>query len=234
MALINGLTSLSPLTVTILATDSYQGAIYRIDVTTGQVSMWLQDFETMGTRGSSSAGINGIKVFRPPSPSPSPSSSSCGETEQERDKKDDDDDDDQDETLLYIYYTNTDRALVARIPITTTTTHSTTIYDPSAVSPQIIATNDTLPSGVAPDDLAVLDDGSILVATGTANAVVHVSLSGIVFTLAGSKGDLALASSTACQLSKDGKVVYVTTAGGEEGAVSGTVYGPGSVVAVEL
>lgn len=177
----------------------------------------------MGT-GSSSAGINGIKVFRPLSPSPSIFSSK----EEEEQDKEDKEDDDQDETM-YIYYTNTDGALVARVPIT-----SGTIEDPSTVQPEIIATNDTLPGGAAPDDFAMLDDGSVIVATGEANMVVHVSLNGTLTTLTGNKGDLELASSTACQLSKDGKVVYVTMAGGEEGAVNGTVYGSGSVAPVEL
>lgn len=206
MTLINGLTAWS--STTLLAADSYQGAIYKIDITTGNVAVSLQD-PTMSTN-SSSAGINGVKIRRSSS-SPQHSLSS------------------DEETATYLYYTNTDQALVARIPVDPETTEP--ILTRTNTTAEIFASENELLG--APDDFALLDDGSVVVATGAANTVVHVSLDGTVTTIAGSKGSLELASSTACQIGRDG-VLYVTTAGGEEGLVNGTLYGAGSVVTVDF
>lgn len=196
LTLINGL-SPGLTSSTILATDSYQGAIYQIDVSSGTVSIFIQDPETMGTD-FSSAGINGVKVFHG--------------------------------KRTYIYYTNTNKALIARVPVDGINP-KTGLLNKTA-TPEILASNNPLLG--APDDFALLDDGSVLVATGAANTVVHVALNGTLTTVAGSEASLELASSTACQLGQGGRVLYVTTAGGEEGPVNGTVYGPGSVVAVKF
>lgn len=213
MTLINGLTSLSP--TTLLATDSYQAAIYKIDISTGTASILIQDPDTMGTD-FTSAGINGVKVLHPPN-------SRCDDG-----YDNEDDDDTSEDAKTYIYYTNTNKALVARIAVDP----GTGVPLSNTTAPEILTSGNALLG--APDDFALLNDGSLFVATGSTNTVVHVSLDGNVTTIAGSQGDLQLASSTACQLGWDGKVLYVTTASGEEGAVNGTLYGPGSVVAVEL
>lgn len=198
MTLINGLASLSP--TAILATDSYQGAIYKIDTSTGEASIVLQDSKTMATN-SSSAGVNGVKVLWP---------RSDGETTPSQ---------------VYVYYTNTNQALVARVPVNVETGTALGVVEILTQGNELLG---------QPDDFALLDDGSVIVATGAANTLVHVGLDGAVMTLAGSQGSLELASSTACQLGPDGRVLYVTTAGGAEGAVNGTLYGPGKVVAVGL
>lgn len=209
MTLINGLTAWSP--TVLLATDSYQGAIYKIDVTTGEASILLQD-PTMSTN-SSTAGINGVKVLRPAELGHTGGPTTSTTT-----------------TTTYIYYTNTDQALVARIPVDPQTAELLSTASTTSTAVEVLASGNKLLGG--PDDFALLADGGVMVATGAANTVVRVGLDGSVTSVAGSEGDLELASSTACRFGQDGRVLYVTTAGGAEGLVNGTAYGPGSVVAV--
>ncbi|KAI3399830.1 hypothetical protein diail_5627 [Diaporthe ilicicola] len=123
----------------------------------------------------------------------------------------------------FVYYTSTDQGLLARLPVSPLTSERF----PASVSVEIIA------SGLTPDDFALLPDGSVYLTTGANNTVAHVAPDGTAHTVAGSLGSLQLASSTACQFGPGAKL-YVTTAGGLEGAVNGTLLGPGSVVEVDL
>lgn len=185
--LVNGLATWNETTV--LAADSYLGAVWMIDTATGDASVVLQD-ASMASDGG--VGVNGVKVAR------------SGDEQ------------------TWIYYTSTEQSLLARIPV-----------DPVTAAPrgaaEIIATY----LGEA-DDFALLGDGGVVLATGSNNTVVRVGLDGDVVTVAGSVGSLELASATSCQFGSDEKTLYVTTAGGAEGAVNQTLEGPGSVVAIEF
>lgn len=190
--LINGLTTWDERTV--LATDSLGGAIWKIDVVTGEAIIVLED-PSMAPKASN--GVNGIKVFHAP-----------------------------DNQGTYIYYSNTDQSLLARI-----------LVDPTTACP--LAGADILAGDLGEaDDFALLDDGGVLLATGGNNTVVHVGLDGSVEAVAGSQNSLELVSATSCQFGmkrEDGQgTLYVTTAGGEEGLVNGTLFAAGSVVAVEI
>lgn len=124
----------------------------------------------------------------------------------------------------YVYYTSMDQGLLARVPVS----RITAARHPSNASVEIIA------SGFkSPDDFALLPDGTVLLATGKSNTIVHVALDGKVEIVAGSSGSLVLASSTACVLGRGGEL-YVTTAGGKEAPVNGTLTGPGSIVEIDL
>ncbi|KAJ0104147.1 uncharacterized protein J7T55_000498 [Diaporthe amygdali] len=129
----------------------------------------------------------------------------------------------RDSEETFVYYTSTDQGLLARVPVSSVTAEKL----PADAPVEIIA------GGLNPDDFALLDDGSVYLTTGANNTVVHVALDGGIETVAGSLGDLELASSTACQFGPEGQL-YVTTAGGLEGAVNGTLLGPGNVVLVNL
>ncbi|KAJ4408403.1 hypothetical protein N0V82_009723 [Gnomoniopsis sp. IMI 355080] len=166
MTLINGLTTWNK--TTILATDSYEGTIWEINLNTKSSSRALAD-PTMARIDDN--GVNGVKVLR-----------SSKE--------------------VYVYYTSTDQSLLARIPV-----------DPlmaRALGPADIIAFDI----GAVDDFALLPDGSAVIATGSNNTIVHVSLSGNVETVAGSPESQEVASGTACQFGEDG-VLYVTTGGSE-------------------
>lgn len=181
---------------TILAADSGLGAIWQIDTTSGAASIVLQDPTTMAP--VTANGVNGVKVYRT--------------REGER-------------AETYIYYSSTDRGLLARILVDPITGVAANVN----ASVEILATD----LGEA-DDFALLKDGGVIVATGSNNSVVKVGLDGSVQTLAGSLGSLELASATSCQFGKDEQVLYVTTAGGTEGPVNGTLETSGSIVAVRL
>ncbi|KAJ4394095.1 hypothetical protein N0V93_003312 [Gnomoniopsis smithogilvyi] len=164
MTLINGLTTWNE--TTILATDSYQGSIWEINLSTKSSTRAFTD-PTMARIDEN--GVNGVKVLR-----------SSKET--------------------YVYYTSTDQALLARIPVDPVTAR--------ALGPADVIAHDI---GAA-DDFALLPDGSAVIATGSNNTIVHVSLGGRVEVVAGSPESQEVASGTACQFGEDG-VLYVTTGG---------------------
>ncbi|KAF3766057.1 hypothetical protein M406DRAFT_256349 [Cryphonectria parasitica EP155] len=203
IGMINGITTWDAHTV--LAADSTEGAIWKVDLTSQTpASIVLQD-PTMAPLANATnvLGTNGVKVYRPRLDDPSSSSSSA-------------------DNKTYVYYTSTNQGLLARIPVDPATT--------IAAGPVHI-----LAGGFSnPDDFAVLDDGSAVLATGPQNTVVHVALDGTVTTLAGSADELVLASSTSCTRGRDGGKVFVTTAGGFEAKVNGSVVGPGSVAGFDL
>ncbi|KAL1845630.1 hypothetical protein Daus18300_014485 [Diaporthe australafricana] len=123
----------------------------------------------------------------------------------------------------FVYYTSMDQGLLARVPVSPVTAERL----PADAPVEIIA------GGLTPDDFALLPDGSVYLTTGANNTVAHVAVDGTVNTVAGSLESLQLASSTACQFGPGGKL-YVTTAGGLEGAVNGTLFGPGNIVEINL
>lgn len=123
----------------------------------------------------------------------------------------------------FVYYTSTDQGLLVRVPVSPVTAERS----PADAPVEVIS------DGLTPDDFALLPDGSVYVTTGAQNVVLHVALDGSVEVVTGSLGSLTLASCTACQFGPEGKL-YVTTAGGLEGPVNGTLLGPGSVVEIDL
>lgn len=170
------------------------GAIWKIDVITGEASVALED-PSMAPK--TSKGVNGLKVFHAP-----------------------------DDQGTYVYYSNTDYSLLARIPV-----------DPITAFP--LGSADIIAGDLGgADDFALLDGGGVLLTTGGNNAVVHVGLDGRVETVAGNQNSLELVSANSCQFGakrEDGlSTLYVTTAGGHEGRVNGTLSAAGSVVAVEI
>lgn len=169
MTLINGLTTWNE--NTILATDSYQGNIWEIDLTTNSSKPALTD-PTMARIDNN--GVNGVKVFR----------SSKGGT--------------------FVYYTATDQSLLARIPVDPVTARS---LGPAEVIASDIG---------AVDDFAVLSDGSAVIATGSNDTLVHVSLDGRVETV------VEVASGTACQVGAN-RMLYVTTGGSTAAGSVGVV-----------
>lgn len=203
IGLINGLTTWDE--HSILAADSHLGAIWKIDITTGDATIVLQDPSMAPI---SNNGANGVKVLR------------TGPNDHYH------------YNTTYVYYTSTDRGLLGRIPVDPITALPSATFGGDAGA-EIIATG----LGEA-DDFALLDDGGVVLATGSNNTVVRVGLDGSVRTVAGSQDSLELASATACQFGArnvkgTGRTLYVTTAGGEEGSVNGTC-AAGSVVAIEL
>ena len=190
MGLINGVAKWDDHSV--LAADSELGAIWKVDLATGEATVALKD-PTMAV--TESTGVNGVHVYRHRG---------------------------SDET--YVYYTSTDQGLLARVPVSPATAQR---WPPNA-SVEIIASGFT-----SPDDFAILPDGSVFLATGKNNTLVHVGLSGRSKTVAGSQGSLVLASCTSCALGANERV-YATTAGGEEAPVNGTLTGPGSIVEIDF
>ena len=113
----------------------------------------------------------------------------------------------------WLYYTNTASSSLYRIPI-----HS----DGSAAgTAQLIA------SSMPCDDFVLDQDGNAYVASGLWNAVVRVSNTGVVTTIAGTVGSASssLVSPTAIEFGKtpaDSSSIYVTTDGGVPYPVVGT------------
>lgn len=212
LGLVNGLTTWDERTI--LAADSHLGAIWKIDVITGDATIVLQDPSMTPIDNN---GANGVKILRP---GPDHQDQHPQHHHQQQQQK------------TYVYYTSTDRGMLARIPVDPTTALPTAPSSGDAGA-EIIATG----LGEA-DDFALLEDGGVVLATGRNNTVVRIGLDGSVRTIAGSQDSLELASATACQFGArsangTGRTLYVTTAGGEEGSVNGT-YAAGSVVVVQL
>lgn len=106
----------------------------------------------------------------------------------------------------YIYYTSTDTALLARVPVDPVTAF--------AIGPVEVVARDL----DAVDDFALLSDGSAIIATGANAVIMHVGLNGNVTIVA------ELAYSTSCQFGRSGEL-YVATGGSAAAA---------SVFAVDL
>ncbi|PSR94534.1 hypothetical protein BD289DRAFT_136467 [Coniella lustricola] len=250
IGLVNGLATWNA--SMILAADSAMGAIWRIDVHTGDAAIVLQD-PTM--KPVSSIGVNGVKVFRS-----SPASTDCSLCHQSRaaataaTARAETKIANTTTDTAYIYYTSTEQSLLARIAV-----------DPVTATPlgpaQILASG----LGEADDFTLVVEDQAqeqeqeqededgcthntssevtaVLLATGRNNSIVLVGLDGNVVTVAGgssnsnSSESLALAGATACHFGSastgSASRLFVTTAGGAES--DGLVEAPGRLVAVEL
>lgn len=209
IALVNGLATWNE--STILAADSLLGAIWRIDIHTGDAVIVSQD-PTMAPLVSN--GVNGIKVFRP-----SFSSSSLSTT-----------------TTTYIYYTSTDQSLLVRIPVDSITAIP---LGPAQVIASDLGEADDFTLVVEKEEESKV--GAVLLATGKNNSVVRVEMDGSVVTVAGegvsNNGSLLLAGATSCRFGGGGgganeQRLYVTTAGGAESG--GALEAPGRVVAVDI
>ncbi|KAF2036104.1 hypothetical protein EK21DRAFT_53093 [Setomelanomma holmii] len=118
----------------------------------------------------------------------------------------------------YIYYSNFARDTIGRVKVNSATGHATGPFE-------IIAQGESVGG---PDDLAVLDDGSVLVVRPLVDRFEHVHLNGTV------SGGLDVSGGTSVVLAGKGKgeerKVYVSTSG----LVGGVSTGKGGVVEVEL
>lgn len=175
---------------TVLVTDCLNGKIYRLDISSGSYSIALED-ETM--------------TLPPNAPFPI-----CINGLKVH----------RTATQTYVYYTNTTRQSVYRLPVT------------PALEPAGPA--ETLASGLLPDDLAVARDGTVYVCTNTTNTVVRIPPGGgEAVTVAGEANDMAIAGSTSCVFGEGEKVLYVATSGGIMAHVDGRSE-PAKIVEVRL
>jgi hypothetical protein len=87
------------------------------------------------------------------------------------------------------------------------------------------------------DDFTFKDDGTLWAVSNDGNTIVAVSKDGkIIEEVAGRRDQLTIAGGTAAafgRTKKDRDVLYVSTAGGLDAPVNGTVTEPGKVVAVD-
>jgi sugar lactone lactonase YvrE len=117
----------------------------------------------------------------------------------------------------YLYYTNTVQNLLGRVRINTSTGTSLGRFETIAQGREISQ----------PDDFAVKNDGSVVLARPLADQVMHVSLDGRVETLV--KRGLG-SGATGVIFGKSEKTLYLS----ESGLAGGVSVGGGRVVRVEL
>ncbi|KAI1270444.1 hypothetical protein F5Y18DRAFT_13400 [Xylariaceae sp. FL1019] len=126
-------------------------------------------------------------------------------------------------TKNHVYYTNTARGYLCRIPIDAQLNAS----GPA----EIIA------SGFVADDFALSSDGTAYIATGTENTILKVDPKAKVSVAAGSANSVDIPAATSVQLGRtptDRNTLYVTNSGDQLGPINGTIVLPASVVAVRL
>jgi hypothetical protein len=124
----------------------------------------------------------------------------------------------------YLYYTNTFQNIVNRVKVDG--------HGAAAGPFQTIASNLTIP-----DDLVVLDDGTIFTPRPFANTVERVHLDGKVETVVGNLNSSVVAGGTSVTLGRtwrDRNVGYVSTTGGVSQPVNGTFVEGGKIVAILL
>ncbi|PWY66788.1 hypothetical protein BO70DRAFT_301475 [Aspergillus heteromorphus CBS 117.55] len=119
----------------------------------------------------------------------------------------------------YVYYTADGTKAVYRIPVDRNATATGPV--------ELVA------GGFSGDDFAIAADGTVYVATNTANEVLAISAAGDVSVLAGASASPAVAGCTSVQLSPDGRRLFVTTNGGLIKPVAGGEV-PAKVVEVVL
>ena len=125
-----------------------------------------------------------------------------------------------------LYFTNSEQALLATIPINP--------LDGTATGPARKLAS-ALNGGLF-DDFALDGHGNAFVASPVANAIVEVRRDGTARIIAGRKNSTEIAEPTAAQFgrtSSDADVLYVTTAGGLAAPVNGGEIIGGQVVAVK-
>lgn len=120
----------------------------------------------------------------------------------------------------YIYYTSTTRMEFCRVKVNEDAT--------AAGDYEVIA------SGFLPDNLDVALDGTAYIATDPQNSVVRISPYGQISLVAGGQLSTQMPGPTSCQLTPDGKTLYVGTSGGQVAPVLGTFTEPGKVVKISL
>jgi len=126
----------------------------------------------------------------------------------------------------YLYFVNSYGPFLARVPIHANGT--------KAGKGEIVAYSLDKRSF---DDFAIDDDGTAYVATGTGNSVTMITPDGKVKVIAGSLNSTEIASPTSVALGRapeDRRTLYVTTGGGLEGPINGTVILGAQLVAVDL
>ncbi|MCJ1396921.1 hypothetical protein MMC11_000113 [Xylographa trunciseda] len=127
----------------------------------------------------------------------------------------------------YLYFTNSDALFFARIPIHANGTAS----GPSEIVAYAVG------KGLMFDDFAIDDDGTAYVATGNGNVVTQITPDGRAAIIAGNLNSTELASPTSVQFGRterDRRTIYVTTAGGLEAPINGTVIVGAQLASVDL
>ncbi|MCJ1385947.1 hypothetical protein MMC17_009072 [Xylographa soralifera] len=127
----------------------------------------------------------------------------------------------------YLYFTNSDALFLARIPIHANGT--------AAGASEIVGYS--VGNGMMFDDFAVDDGGTAYVATGNGNAVTQITPDGRATIIAGNLNSTELASPTSVRfgrMNQDRRTIYVTTAGGLEAPINGTVIIGAQLAAIEL
>lgn len=190
---LNGMTLLSRRDGTLLLADSPAGIVYRLNVRTGAYEIVFDDPLLKPIPGSRPEfGVNGLRIV----PNPNP-------------KSKDPDSKPTEDALLY--FTSTNRGLLATVPISR---HGPTAGTP--LSPPTILSS-TVPNA---DDFAVDPrDGSVWLAENVRNTLVHVLTDGTVQTVAGGQNSTELIGPVSARFGrgegkgKESGVLYVSTDG---------------------
>jgi hypothetical protein len=128
----------------------------------------------------------------------------------------------------YLYFTNSDRGLFARVPLTIV--GGTNV---SAAGPvESLATRTRFI-----DDFTVLADGTAFLGTDPDNSVQRYTPGKGFETIVGGLNETIVAGATAALFGvtkKDRNTLYVTTSGGHGGPVNGTFTEPGKIVAISF
>lgn len=184
MTLINGLVTWGG--PYILAADSRQGAVYRIDTETGDTRVAVQH-PWMRPSSPELTGVNGLRYYWAHN--------------------------EEDGSWVWLYWTNTDLGLMARMPLTWKDADSH------------LGRAEVLGQKLGPvDDFVVLDDGSAIVATGAQKQQLRIEVGGCRDNAIDRPVEVVseVAYSTSCQLDKTDAMLYITTGGsGDKGAIYG-------------
>lgn len=131
----------------------------------------------------------------------------------------------------YLYFTNSNLVSIFKIKIT----RDGYVARNGKAEVELVA--DMSGVTVFVDDFAVGEDGTLWAVSNDGNTIVAVSKDGkTIESVAGRFDQLTIAGGTAAAFGrgkKDRKVLYVSTAGGLDAPVNGTVTEPGKVVAVD-
>lgn len=131
----------------------------------------------------------------------------------------------------YLYFTNSNLVSIFRLKIT----RDGYVARNGKAGVELVADLNAVTTFV--DDFAVGEDGTLWAVSNDGNTIVAVSRGGRrIESVAGQRDQLTVAGGTAAAFGrgkKDRKVLYVSTAGGLDAPVNGTVTEPGKVVAVD-
>ncbi|KAE9407852.1 hypothetical protein BT96DRAFT_962947 [Gymnopus androsaceus JB14] len=195
--LLNGLCLFSKEEGLIYVADSFAGVVSLLQVDTGvhyvAVNLTLTN-GVNGTSGIEAIGVNGVHVFQPPTTNGT--------------------------ATKYLYFSNTARALLARVPI-----------DDTGAA---VGETEVLASDLIMDDFTLDDEGNVFQAVFGSNEVVRIdAVTGNVTVLAGNVNSTELRAATSVQFGRtesEKGIAYVTTNGG----VDETMQVGGALKMIEL